>query len=217
MERQKILNNIDPFLIILLIYIVGLVGHLSLLTLPWMIKLTPFTLLLTGFLVIISLKPGRNPRLIFWCTGVFILTFLMEIAGVYSGYIFGNYQYGNVLGLKLLGVPFVIGFNWMLILLGCIIISRRIFSDTLNRAILTALIAVIFDLVMEPVAIRLSYWQWIDGSVPLQNYLAWGIFAFASSLAFDKLEVKAGSSYIPARYLIVQFIFFLCLNIFGLN
>ena len=40
---------------------------------------------------------------------------ITESLGVNYGLIFGNYEYGNNLGFKFFGVPFLIGINWIIL------------------------------------------------------------------------------------------------------
>jgi putative membrane protein len=39
--------------------------------------------------------------------------------GVHTGILFGNYKYGNALGLKLNDVPILIGINWFIVVYAC--------------------------------------------------------------------------------------------------
>jgi putative membrane protein len=50
----------------------------------------------------------------------------LEVVGVKTGLIFGEYKYGSTLGIKLFEVPLIIGFNWVFVILGSISISRLI-------------------------------------------------------------------------------------------
>ena len=66
-----------------------------------------------------SYKKGELKFLI-WCLIVYTVTFSLEVLGTSTGIIFGSYTYGNTLGLKFLGVPLIIGFNWVFVILGSI-------------------------------------------------------------------------------------------------
>jgi hypothetical protein len=48
-----------------------------------------------------------------------------------------------------------------------------------------------FDWIMEPVAIRLDYWTWAGGDIPMQNYFAWFVIATVSAFAYRKLVSTA--------------------------
>jgi putative membrane protein len=79
-------------------------------------------------------------------------------------------------------------------------------------AFLTALGAVLFDVVLEPVAMALDYWQWRGDAVPLQNYLAWFVIAFAFSFLYRKMRIRT-NTVVPAGYIGIQWLFFLGLLI----
>jgi putative membrane protein len=133
--------------------------------------------------------------------------------GVKTGLIFGEYNYGLTLGIKLFEVPLIIGFNWVFVILGSISISRLMTSNLFLSAIISAFISLMFDLILEPIAVKLDYWTWAEGIIPLQNYLAWFVIALISALGFSFLKVKVISK-ISLHYLLVQFVFFIILLIF---
>lgn len=192
---------------------VGVIGHIIPNFISLMIFLTPFTLLLTGSVTIYFSFQERNTKLIAWGIIVYILTFSLEVIGVKAGYIFGSYYYGDVLGFKLFDVPLIIGFNWVVIILGAIGIASRIHKSAFQIALLTGTFAVLFDLMLEPVAIKLGYWKWQEGFIPLQNYYAWFAIAFFSSLFGSKLKLDLEDSLFTS-YFLIQFIFFILLSIF---
>lgn len=43
---------------------------------------------------------------------VYLIGMIVELIGVNTGLLFGTYQYGENLGIKVFGVPFLIGINW---------------------------------------------------------------------------------------------------------
>ncbi len=191
-------------------YTVGVLGHLIDSTLPIMKTLTPFTLLLTGGVVLYFSLKDSSGNLVLWVIITYLITFFLEVVGVKTGFIFGEYSYGNTLGLKLFDVPLNIGFNWVLVVLGAIKIAKRFLSDYFFVALLTGVFAVIFDFFLEPIAIKLNYWNWKEVQVPLQNYLAWFVIAFLFSVLFQNMKVKIKSTLVE-KYFITQLIFFIIL------
>ena len=87
-------------------------------------------------------------------------------------------------------MPLIIGFNWVFVILGSIAISRLLTNNIFLSPVISALIAFIFDLILEPIAIKLDYWSWSEGIIPIQNYLAWFVIALISALGFNYLKVK---------------------------
>lgn len=213
MEGKKniVVRYATKFLYI--IFAVGVAGHLLHDTRELMLLLTPFTLVLTIGVVFYSLLLESNRKLIYWLAATYLFTLTVEIAGVKTGLIFGQYSYGRTLGSKLFDVPLIIGLNWVFVILGGIIISKEMTSDKNLIAVITGLIAVVFDLFLEPVAMKLDYWNWLDGEIPVQNYAAWFVIAFIVSWLFSRFNLHIKTD-LPKIYLLVQFVFFISLFLF---
>jgi bisanhydrobacterioruberin hydratase len=194
-------------------YSVGVVGHIIPNAKPLMISLTSFTLLLTGSVTLYFSFQKGNTKSVVWGLIVYIVTFSLEVIGVKTGYIFGSYYYDDVLGLQFFDVPLIIGFNWVVIILGAIGIASRIHKSAFQIALLTGTFAVLFDLMLEPVAINLGYWKWRQGFIPLQNYYAWFGIAFFASLFSSKLKLELEDS-LFIYYFLIQLTFFILLLIF---
>ena len=212
MERTKNLVKHKEMLFLYLIFSVGIFGHLFYPLRELMLFLTPVTLLLTGTLVLFTSYKGSN-KFLKWITLTYLLTFAFEVIGIKTGLIFGEYKYGETLGLKLFEVPLIIGFNWILVILGTISVAQLITQNVLANSLIAATLSVVFDLVLEPIAIKLDYWQWSQNVIPIQNYIAWFLIAFISALLFSILKVKMQSG-LSKHYLLVQFIFFVSLLLF---
>lgn len=213
MEKQKNLNIKYPILFLYIIFSVGIAGHLIQATQNIMLFLTPITLLISGTVVLFFSLVEEKNKLLLWVAFTYLATFSLEAIGVATGAIFGFYKYGETLGLSFLNVPVIIGFNWVLVILGSIAISSLITQNILLRALIIALLAVGFDYILEPIAIKLDYWQWENGIIPFKNYAAWFLIAFFSSLTFFKVGVKFTPA-ISRHYFFIQLIFFIILTIF---
>lgn len=198
---------------IYVMYVVGVIGHLIDSTLPLMKTLTPFTLLLTGGIVLFFAQKSSSGNLILWVVITYSITFLLEVIGVKTGLVFGNYSYGNTLGFKFIDVPLIIGFNWVLVVLGAIKISKRFFNDYFFIALFTGIFSVVFDFFLEPIAIKLDYWNWEGIKVPLQNYFAWFVIAFLFSILFQKMKIEFKSTLIE-KFFLTQLTFFVILFFF---
>lgn len=178
-----------------------------------MLTITPYTLLLTGSLVVYFTYEKGELKFLIWCLIIYIVTIGLEILGTRTGIIFGSYVYGNTLGLKIFGVPLIIGFNWVLVILGAITLSEQIDQNIFLRALLTGTLAVLFDLVLEPVAIKLDYWRWNSGIIPLSNYYSWFLVSFMASILYDLFKIKTNEN-IPESYFVIQLSFFILLSVF---
>lgn len=210
MEGKIYLKEKTVIILLILIFAVGIVGHTLSSTRQIMLFLTPFTLLITSAAVFLSFFDRVNKRFYYWFFFTFIITFLLEAVGVKTGVIFGNYIYGNVLGLKLLEVPLLIGINWALIMLGATIISAGLTKNKILLPLLAGSLAVIFDLVLEPVAIELNYWKWDNIDIPIQNYVAWFVIGTLSAILFLIMKVNINDD-VPKYYFLLQILFFIAL------
>jgi putative membrane protein len=128
----------------------------------------------------------RLSKFVWWSVAVIVSSFLIELAGVKTGVIFGAYEYGKTLQPTIMDVPLAIGFAWLGMIVSSAALSQRLLSSRLagnphGMALAIALLMVIFDFFMEPAAMRLGYWSWRDGVVPLQNYLAWFVLGYVFS------------------------------------
>lgn len=123
-----------------------------------------------------------------WCLLIFAGGFLIELAGVHTGLLFGQYQYGDALQPLLLDVPVAIGSAWLIMLISSAAVAQKIFPASwrarpIAYSCLVAGLMAVFDFFMEPAAIKLNYWHWESGGVPAQNYAAW--FVFGLMLAYS--------------------------------
>lgn len=196
--------------IIYIIFVVGILGHLSDHYKNSMISITPYVLIVMGIYILLISDVRSDNKFILWFVFSYIITLLLEITGVKTGLIFGEYVYGNTLGFKVAEVPLIIGFNWLFVILGGIGIGKKFSENKIVISLIAGFTAVIFDLVLEPAAIEMDYWNWVSGEIPLQNYLAWFIITFVISIFYCCMKSNAGKEYF-IHYLIAQFIFFLLL------
>ncbi|MDQ6693277.1 MAG: carotenoid biosynthesis protein [Chloroflexota bacterium] len=123
---------------------------------------------------------------------ILILGLAVEYLGVRTGFPFGPYRYTGVLAPSIAGgVPVAIGFAWLLIVVSSLFSSKQFFpsgrlpiSGLLALSLLSALLAVGLDALLEPVAYHVKgYWVWLSGSngyygVPTSNFIAWFLVAF---------------------------------------
>ena len=212
MERKKNLSDWYSLWFLVATFLLGLLGHSFEVSRGLMIFLTPLVLLISSLVVCYPVIKNAQSTTIVWCIVTFLLTFFAEVIGVKSGLIFGNYAYGEVLGFKILEVPLIIGINWMLIMLGSISLAQFLTKNIFVTALLAGLFSVLFDIILEPVAISLGYWQWSSVSPPFSNYYSWFVIVFILTIFYVKLKVHLDSP-LPRFYLLVQTVFFLSLNV----
>lgn len=207
-------RNLLCSIIVILFHLVGLYGFLSPDLNGLFIKLVPFHLLLMLLLMILTVN-DKSTDLIKFTIVVYLAGFFIEVIGVNTGLIFGNYSYGATLGIKLLAVPLLIGVNW-LILVYCTGVFLEYFNLK-SRWLFSALGAGILlgiDFLIEPVAIRFDYWSWFGGIIPIQNYLGWYIFSFFLFMFLSSSNFRK-ENYTAIVLLFSQIVFFLVLNLWA--
>lgn len=218
-----------PLFVALLIHTVGLFGILLTPYKDWFVEKTFFNLLLMAVLLIVTHKE-KNKNFFLFLIITFIAGFGVEVLGVNTRVIFGNYNYGDVLGFQIFNVPLIIGLNWFIIIY-CIGMFTTAYENymlrKLNENVLSlsnrlkmvsfifdaTLLAVFFDWIMEPVAIKLGYWQWQNNAVPFYNYISWAIVSALLLAVFKRLNTGRRNIF-AVHLFIIQVLFFLVLRTF---
>ena len=180
-------KELHLFYVMAFFQICGLIGILFVdrnLTL----SLTPQNLLITTFCIffIYEKKIKMLRFFIFAC----LIGFLVETIGVNFGIIFGNYTYGKVLGYKVLNVPLMIGVNWFFLSISCGGISDIFFEKLIPKVMLGSFLMVFLDILIEPLAPVLNFWEFEGGIAPIKNYIGWFITSFLIQLIYQKMKIN---------------------------
>ncbi len=194
------------FIILPLMYLAGLIGLNIPLSASLFQALTPFNLVVSLVLLLIFHTDFR-PSFWVYCAVAFSVGFLVEVAGVHTGLIFGEYAYGEVLGLKIAEVPLVIGTNWLMLSYLCGSVTDRLPVTMILKVLIAAGLMTLLDFVIEPVAMQLDFWQWRGGVIPLENYLAWYGVSAALFFMYFKMPFQKKNALAPLL-LGLQFLFF---------
>jgi putative membrane protein len=145
----------------------------------WGQSMGGFLLILQGTIVMLWLVEQAALRGLLAALAIGGLAYLVECAGVTLGIPFGRYHYTAVLGQRLGGaVPLAIPFAWLMVVPGAWA-SVAPLGRPPRIIFLAALLAILLDLLIEPVAAHIAgYWRWTDGGpyygVPTINFIAWG-------------------------------------------
>ena len=142
---------------------------------------------------------------------IYFSGFFVEALGVNTGWIFGEYKYLSVMGLKVFETPLLIGINWVILIFGVADITNRFQVHPLFRILLGAGLMLIFDVALEPNAIRMEMWQWKGGNIPTQNYLAW--YAISALMLIPASKILKRPNPVASSIFLLQLAFFLVLNL----
>lgn len=185
-------------------------------TKDFFLALTPLNLILSGFFLFYHHQQKNN---YFWLAIFFFFVsgFGIEVLGVQTGLIFGNYWYGKSLGLKLWEVPILIGLNWAVLVVATATSTEKLFAlqptilPTQIRKFLKAGTGAaqmtLLDMLIEPIAMHLDFWQWQNNIIPLQNYIAWFLVAFVLHLVYQQTNIDKNNS-LAVYLLAAQALFF---------
>lgn len=162
---------------------------------------------------------------------VFGFGMAVEMVGIHSGWLFGNYRYGKILGPQIWDVPVLIGINWFMtsFCIGTLICQftkrwgrgdsqqaeKKFLSPMmLLRICMGAFLAMCFDLVMEKPAIRLGYWQWQGTGQPSWwNSFCWFVVSGILLVFFEKADFRKDNQF-AVNLILIQFMFFLFIQNF---
>jgi putative membrane protein len=174
---------------------------------------TPYVLSLTLLLLILNHDLSDKKSKIGLML-IFLFGLIVELLGVNCGLFFGDYSYGANLGSKIYGVPYVIGFNWVLLIIATGSVSDKLIKGReIYKIIFASFLMVLIDLLMEKSAPKLDFWEFVISPVPFSNYLWWFIFSLCFQYIFFK-TVKTKEYNLSSNILVIQFIFFGMLAVF---
>jgi putative membrane protein len=166
----------------------------------WFIPKTPLNLMI-GFVLLVWNTAFDSWKVILGFAIAFIVGMTMEILGVSTGKIFGNYAYGANLGSKLLDVPYMIGLYWVVLVVITSFIARKFSNSLILVSSIGAGLMVILDLFIEQMAPRFDFWKFEQHPVPLENYIAWFVIAFILHICVKHLVTQSSSRFSLHLYL----------------
>ena len=208
---KAIKKNISIFLI-WLVHISGLLGMLFY-DLDFFASFTSTNLFLMSIILFLNIKIKSKYHVLSILL-IFLIGMITEILGVNYGLIFGDYEYGNNLGFKLFGVPFLIGVNWIILTaisanIAALITKNKNIELTV---IIGALLMLAMDFVMEPIAPKLDLWKFNNLIVPTSNYIGWLIIGLFTQTIYN-LQFRQKEIGVSLNLYLAFFLFFSFLNL----
>lgn len=171
------------------------------------LETTPVNLFITIVLLFVNL-PDVNKGVLVAAAVAFVVGMGVELLGVNYGLIFGQYVYGDNLGVKIGGVPLLIGANWVMLTFITGAVGAVFFKkSTAVAAAVGALLMVLLDLVIEPVAPKFDYWEFANETAPLSNYIGWFLVAFPIQWIYQKYSTQKDTVF-SFHLVLIQFLFF---------
>jgi len=197
--------------ILVIFYTVGIVGLTNESTRTSFLSLSFMNLLLSSAILVSSRKTSKNHFILFLVLA-FLVGMTAEWVGIHTGYLFGDYYYGENLGVKMDGVPLIIGINWgILTVCSCNFTSFFIKKSLWFSSFVSALLMMFVDVLIEPVAVMSDYWHWDSLNIPLYNYFCWFAVAFPLHFLYFKWRLNEQNKVTFALFGIIV-LFFSILN-----
>ena len=198
--------------IIWLFHLSGLVGLLYI-DKNLFASLTPLNLFISSTLLFVNQKSLKKKEIIIVFL-IFSIGMIAEILGVNYGLIFGKYDYGDNLGLKLFGVPLLIGLNWVVLTFICGSISNHFIKNKYLSIVVAIILMLLIDITLEPIAPILDYWEFSGSIAPIQNYIGWAFTSLLTLSIYQFFYSKKEFTF-SINLFLAQLLFFVGFNFLG--
>jgi uncharacterized membrane protein len=219
------------FLLFLTVFAFGWLAALNVLVLAgnsgWLLALVLFAAALTTLVSQSRQLPTQNVLLA--ATIIAAMTGVGQALGALTGIPFGPYFYTDAAGPKIFNVlPWSVPVIWIIVLLNARGVARLILRPWRKSRLygfrligVTAALAVVFDLGLEPFASQVNhFWVWqptklalLWHGTPPSNFLGWLmtallVLAFATTVMINKSHQKYPSDYHPLiMWLVLNLLF----------
>lgn len=162
-------------LVLVVFYTIGIVGLLGEQRNEFA-QLTPLNLLVSLTCLLLSFgKISRKQFIDLLLVG--IIGFGFEVIGANTHGVFGKYHYGNSLGWSWLKVPLIMSVNWIILCFISTSLVSNFGKNVVLQAILASLLMTGLDVLIEPVAGTLDFWNWEGPQAPVYNYVCWFVLS----------------------------------------
>ena len=118
----------------------------------------------------------RDSIILFFVLGIFAL--LVETNAIFTGFPYGYFTYSDLLGYKLFGAtPWTVALAWTTLILAAYVVVEKTLFSTALKVIGVSFLLVAFDLVLDPGAVKMGFWNFSQGGwyygVPWSNFFGW--------------------------------------------
>ena len=148
----------------------------------------------------------RGPR---W-TALYVLVtagtgLVAEAVGTATGVPFGQYDYADSLGARVLGVPVVIPLAWAMFAYPCLVVAQRLARTAAGAAAVGGLALASWDLFLDPQMVEAGHWRFRDVTaslpgapgIPVSNYLGWLLVAVLMLALLQRLGRRSADDRVP--------------------
>ena len=149
------------------------------------------------YYAVVKTKGLRQGAVILLALGIYALS--IETSALTTGFPYGDFKYSGVLGSKVFDItPWTVAFAYPPVLMLAHWYARKKTQKNVLVIVFTALFATIIDMVLDPAAVRLGFWAWVEPGfyygVPFVNFLGWLLTGAVGALL---LQIMWGSKKMP--------------------
>ena len=171
--------------------------------------------LLLSLILVTAFHKPVNLKFAAFCSIAFLVGMGAEITGVNTGKPFGIYYYTPLFGWQIAGVPIIIGLNWVLLGYVCASTVGLLIQPGWKSILAASFLMVVVDVMLEPFAIRHTFWVWQNVWPGLENYGAWFVVALPIQMAYNLL-IKKTDNMVGVAYLLILMLFLVADWLLGL-
>jgi bisanhydrobacterioruberin hydratase len=106
----------------------------------------------------------------------------------------------------------IIGVNWSTMVVCSSTLVNTFKTSLLIKALLAGLLMTSMDFLIEPVAMKLDFWQWENGEIPIYNFVCWFVISIPMHFFYMKWNLVENNK-VPKSVYLLMFIFFIVLNL----
>ena len=185
------------------------------------------------FCLLIWTQTDKNISFLCFLGTCFVVGVSVEIIGVNTGMLFGDYTYGEVLGFQIKNVPLLIGINWFIIIYCSGISIHTLLMKAIKRVAIAIQVKVHVALkalsVIIDGATLAVFFDWLHGTrgrktrlldlerrwlnIPCLNYICWFFVSVLLLTVFHFAKFNKQNKF-AVNLLLVQVMFFLLLRTF---
>jgi uncharacterized membrane protein len=199
-------------LVILLIavHIIWIVGYSLPETTDLFKALSPLLFAISAIVLFSFHKQFNKSFFRFIGVSLFIIIILAVILSQ-TGFIYHSFAFGPAIGIQILGVPLIYPLFWINIVYSTGSITRKLQVIRFMKVVIAALMVLIIDLTIEPVAAKLEFWQWQNPGIPFLEYIITTSVSFILLMIFHLSRFRKTNVMAPVYY-ITALLFFAYLN-----
>lgn len=196
--------------ILIILHLGWTIGYSFPKTLDLFKSTTPF-LIAVSCIVVFSFHRQWNKDFLIFMIGTFLLVNIIALTIQHTDFIIGPFNFGNTLGTQLFEVPLIYWVLWLNIVYCVGSLTRKLRVMRLFKAFIGAVVVLILDIAIEPVAVKFDFWNWETPGIPYVEYIYWFLLSFILLAGFHLGRYHKINKLAPVFY-IITLIFFAYLN-----